>query len=207
MGASRLSSLIEIPCRAVPATRPPSDWMASTPISIPKVVISMPYASREQQIAYFRRYRQTHKEQKAQERPTHDRVSHANKRAQMAGDPGQITVTDVRAILTPDARCHYCGRSRSEVPPFRGKEILGIDHVIPLHVGGPNTVENIVPCCHSCNASKHRSDRPGRWSREQDQCVGCGTTERKHITHGLCTTCYSRSRRYRLRKGVHANDY
>lgn len=41
MVVSRPSSLIEIPCRAVRSTRPSSDWMASTTISIPEAVISM----------------------------------------------------------------------------------------------------------------------------------------------------------------------
>ena len=31
--------------------------------------------------------------------------------------------------------------------------------------------------------------KDGRWSRKFDACVLCGTTERKHVSLGRCTTC------------------
>jgi hypothetical protein len=33
------------------------------------------------------------------------------------------------------------------------------------------------------------------WSLEHDRCQDCGTTERPHKAKGLCSTCYSRTRR------------
>jgi 5-methylcytosine-specific restriction endonuclease McrA len=45
-------------------------------------------------------------------------------------------------------QCHYCEESASE-----GNLATG-DHVIPLSRGGTDTVENLVPCCKSCNSSK-----------------------------------------------------
>ena len=32
------------------------------------------------------------------------------------------------------------------------------DHVVPVALGGPHIIENIVPACRSCNASKASSD-------------------------------------------------
>lgn len=41
--------------------------------------------------------------------------------------------------------CAYCGRKEDK---------LQQDHVIPLSLGGPHTVSNIVPACRSCNGRK-----------------------------------------------------
>lgn len=43
-------------------------------------------------------------------------------------------------------RCVYCGK--------KGRKLTQ-DHVIPLSRGGNHTMDNIVPACQSCNASKH----------------------------------------------------
>lgn len=43
-------------------------------------------------------------------------------------------------------RCAYC--LRADVSMTR-------DHVIPLSKGGPDTADNIVPACHSCNSKKN----------------------------------------------------
>lgn len=110
-----------------------------------------------------------------------DRKRHANKRAAHYGALGVLSLEDVRYALR-ERRCFYCG--------IENPEWLGIDHVIPLHAGGPNTRENIVACCHPCNASKWRGDHPGQWSHEYDSCQQCGTTERMHLSLGLCTSCW-----------------
>lgn len=39
--------------------------------------------------------------------------------------------------------CVYCGAAA-----------VGVDHVIPTSKGGPDTIDNIVPCCLTCNTSK-----------------------------------------------------
>jgi len=28
------------------------------------------------------------------------------------------------------------------------------------------------------------------WARDYDECTTCGSTDRKHLARGLCTTCY-----------------
>jgi HNH endonuclease len=42
--------------------------------------------------------------------------------------------------------CAYCGQSN----PAK----LGVDHVIPLALGGSNDLSNLTVCCHRCNARK-----------------------------------------------------
>lgn len=44
-----------------------------------------------------------------------------------------------------DNRCAYCNQKSN---------FLELDHIIPLSRGGSNNIENIVPACRSCNASK-----------------------------------------------------
>jgi 5-methylcytosine-specific restriction endonuclease McrA len=138
--------------------------------------------------AYEKNYRELHRERHRANVAVQDRARHANRRAELYGAPGVIRTRDVRGILAVGA-CFYCGTQKR----------LTIDHVIPLHVGGPNTVANIVACCLPCNISKFRADRPGRWAQVADACIECGTSSRKHVAHGLCTACLGRAK-YRKRK-------
>lgn len=53
--------------------------------------------------------------------------------------------------------CAYCGMSETEnVDKFNQK--LEQEHVIPVTKGGGYTVDNIIPSCRSCNASKYNND-------------------------------------------------
>jgi hypothetical protein len=45
-------------------------------------------------------------------------------------------------------RCWYCG---VDTNPF---DDFCIDHVVPLVRGGTDSVDNLAPCCRSCNAIK-----------------------------------------------------
>lgn len=112
------------------------------------------------------------------------RLSSANARARHYGAPGVLTLADVETVMAA-GQCHYCGSTTK----------LGLDHVLPLHTVGPNQLENLVCACHSCNQSKGRSDRPGRWSQRFDACQGCNTTEIRHAGHGLCRHCRRTSER------------
>lgn len=49
--------------------------------------------------------------------------------------------------------CAYCGQ-----PPLdkHGEPSMNIEHVQPLQRGGDHSADNILPSCHSCNASKGR---------------------------------------------------
>lgn len=48
--------------------------------------------------------------------------------------------------------CHYCQENPATCA----------DHVIPERRGGSNELENLVPCCRSCNSSKG-SRTPEEW--------------------------------------------
>ena len=124
---------------------------------------------------YMRQYRLDHPDLMV----NYARRSGANKRARQYGAPGELTLAEVETILAA-GRCFYCGSTKK----------LGLDHVIPLHAGGPNRPENIVCACHFCNQSKGRADRPGRWSQLYDACQRCGTSERRHWVQGMCRRCH-----------------
>jgi 5-methylcytosine-specific restriction endonuclease McrA len=51
----------------------------------------------------------------------------------------------VELFDSKDHKCEYCGCD--------GR--LGLDHVIPFSRGGGNTIDNVVPCCPSCNFEKN----------------------------------------------------
>lgn len=97
-----------------------------------------------------RKWRETH--------PRENRASilagNANTWAKIHGVPGRLRRADVLPFL--DMPCHYCGRLSGE--DYR--ERVGIDHVIAMSRGGPNVVENLVPCCQACNVSKRHAERP-----------------------------------------------
>lgn len=42
-------------------------------------------------------------------------------------------------------KCLRCNKSNFEV----------IDHIIPIAAGGPHTLQNVVPCCKTCNTKKY----------------------------------------------------
>lgn len=81
-------------------------------------------------------------------------AGNANTWAKFHGVPGRLTRADVLPFL--DQPCHYCGRRSGA--DYR--ERVGIDHVVAMSIGGPNTVMNLVPCCQACNVSKRHADRP-----------------------------------------------
>lgn len=53
-------------------------------------------------------------------------------------------------------RCRYCGvlTVTQEGSPYART----IDHYIPRVLGGPNTIDNCVCCCYSCNMQKSEDD-------------------------------------------------
>lgn len=65
----------------------------------------------------------------------------ANAKARRLGLPGRL---DWRLLPDLPQPCTYCGA-----------EAWGFDHVIPMGKGGPNTHDNVVPCCLPCNERKN----------------------------------------------------
>ena len=68
-----------------------------------------------------------------------------------------LTDEQWRVILTSWDGCAYC----QEAGPS-----LQRDCVQPISRGGRYTLENVVPACASCNASKHNSEVTG-WMRRK----------------------------------------
>jgi len=68
-----------------------------------------------------------------------------NKRAKRRSAEGKFTNDEWKAVVDHfSGRCVYCGE--------KGK--MTVEHVVPLSRGGTNYIENIVPACLGCNASK-----------------------------------------------------
>ena len=57
---------------------------------------------------------------------------------------GKITSDEMREIPFNNL-CSYCGNTNAS----------GLDHVVPITLGGTHTLDNVVPCCFICNASKN----------------------------------------------------
>jgi 5-methylcytosine-specific restriction endonuclease McrA len=57
----------------------------------------------------------------------------------------QVALTKREVLRRDDYTCQYCGRRSS---------ILTLDHIMPRHLGGPHTWQNLVAACASCNRRK-----------------------------------------------------
>ena len=67
------------------------------------------------------------------------------RRAVTRGASGAHTLAEwVDVLLRYGGRCAYCGASGD----------MTKDHIIPISRGGSDCIDNIVPACLSCNASK-----------------------------------------------------
>lgn len=68
---------------------------------------------------------------------------------------------------------------------------------------GNNGLSNLITLCRSCHLKHHHSGvlkarskkYAERWARNYNCCIECGTTKRKHNSHGLCVNCYARKLR------------
>lgn len=58
-----------------------------------------------------------------------------------------------------------------------------------------NRIDNLEITNRRAHGAHHIKQRIytklDRWSRKHNKCVRCGTTERKHVSNGLCTLCSS----------------
>jgi len=57
----------------------------------------------------------------------------------------QVKLSKREVLRRDDYICQYCGQRTT---------VLTIDHVIPRHLGGQHTWENLVTACPSCNYRK-----------------------------------------------------
>jgi hypothetical protein len=64
------------------------------------------------------------------------------------------------------------------------------------HINGntlDNRLENLAVLSPKEHLHSHNSLH-GKWAKLFDSCTGCGTTTKRHLSHGLCTTCYQKPR-------------
>jgi hypothetical protein len=60
-----------------------------------------------------------------------------------------------------------------------------LDQLLPPKTGSTGVLPISAPA-----AVAQRPSERGPWSKTYACCRACGTTERKHTSRGLCTTCY-----------------
>ena len=51
------------------------------------------------------------------------------------------------------------------LPDYIDLNVWHMDHVIPISKGGPDTADNVVAACASCNTSKARYQDVDKWMR------------------------------------------
>jgi hypothetical protein len=66
--------------------------------------------------------------------------------------PKEQRASRQKILSKTNGHCMYCGIKLSSPENF------SIDHVVARVSGGENTVENLVPCCRSCNSAKRTKD-------------------------------------------------
>jgi len=96
-------------------------------------------------------------------------ATRANRRARRRGAEGVLTWRGVAAVT---GSCVYCGTT----------ENVGWDHVIALSRGGPNTADNLVRACLSCNKRKGAD-------RTSPTVCARGHEHPERVRHG-CPVCY-----------------
>lgn len=83
-----------------------------------------------------------------------------NTRARKFSADGILVEDEWQSILDKFGnKCAICGAE--------GK--LTIDHIVPLSVGGSNTIDNIQPLCRSCNSRKGNGGQGKKRGRPRKQ--------------------------------------
>jgi 5-methylcytosine-specific restriction endonuclease McrA len=81
------------------------------------------------------------------------RARRHNRRGRDSGAEGKVTGDELFALAQRfDFGCAYCGRQLD-------KSTASFDHVVPLWLGGTNTISNLLPTCHACNAGMDKWDQ------------------------------------------------
>lgn len=85
-----------------------------------------------------------------------------NRRARVRSAEGRHTAADVRTIFT--AQRGLCANCKTQL--FKsGKQVMHIDHIVPLARGGSNDKYNLQCLCPTCNMKKSAKD-PITWAAE-----------------------------------------
>jgi len=98
-----------------------------------------------------------------------------------------------RVLERDNYTCQQCGSSDKLVVHHKDESGRGKRN-------HNNSLRNLVTLCKACHVNAHRKELLkarsekliGRWSRDYDACIECGTTDREHGSLGLCVNCYAR---------------
>lgn len=111
------------------------------------------YAANAEKISErHKRYREVNREKIAERHrryslsnPEKNREKQHRRRARKTGNGGDYTPYRWKKLCAfYDDRCVCCGEQKP----------LTVDHVIPLSLGGTNSIDNIQPLCVNCNSRK-----------------------------------------------------
>jgi hypothetical protein len=93
------------------------------------------------------------------------------KRAKKSGVKNHLNTLDILRLFNASRwECVYCGRIMIVSSTCPGGATF--DHIIPMCRGGANMMNNVVPCCRSCNESKG-SKTLLNWIDEQGLDLDC----------------------------------
>jgi 5-methylcytosine-specific restriction endonuclease McrA len=76
------------------------------------------------------------------------------RRARLAGSGGTYATEEWDRLLEQYERCPGCLRRWADIPPLASGVVVTVDHIVPISLGGANSVENLQPLCYSCNSRK-----------------------------------------------------
>jgi hypothetical protein len=128
-------------------------------------------AAKARSLAYNNKHREEKAAASREWRRLHPRKAKAlcmkskhDYRARLALVSGSFSFKEFRDLCKKyNYCCVCCGRSEQHLLSINLK--LVPDHVKPISLGGPNTIENIQPLCHpmlggrgGCNSSKHAKE-------------------------------------------------
>lgn len=96
-------------------------------------------ANPEKKKEYAKQWRKSHPEERI--------AWEQARRARISGNGGKFTPREWKDLCNYYGnKCLCCGRSDLK---------LTADHVIPIKLGGVNSIENLQPLCKSCNSKKN----------------------------------------------------
>jgi hypothetical protein len=77
------------------------------------------------------------------------------RRARLLASEGEYSVAEWLELLSKHPVCPRCRRDWSEIPVPKGRRTaVTADHIVPITLGGRNSIDNIQPLCYSCNSKK-----------------------------------------------------
>lgn len=82
------------------------------------------------------------------------RFQSSYKRAKVLGIKPPTFDNFEQIVWESDGVCCYCNRALVWESNAPYKDVVSIDHKIPIALGGTNEITNLCVCCHACNIIK-----------------------------------------------------